>query len=360
MSILFSENRSIAHIKNSYISYIMEVVNGKYLVHRYFGKAIREYRRCGEPQYFKRGYTTEYECGIPNLSFDDFPFEYPIRGHGDFRIPAFAITQQSGVAFTELVFQSWRVLKEKPKIPLMPATFSENSESETLEVICEDKVAGIRVYLYYTIFKDKGIIARHQRVENIGSQTIKLQNIQSFSLELPAKDYDFLSLYGTHAKEANIDRFHIHKGIQRIESVRGSSSPQHQPFFALMQPQTTENSGEVYGFHLIYSGNFLAQVESDQFGNVRAQIGIHPESFSWKLEPGEIFDSPEAILNYSSEGLNGMSRNFHWLYQYHLMPKRFADVNRPILLNSWEATYYDDTSITMLPKVRLMRIYIRR
>lgn len=341
MSILFSGDQKIVHIKNTFVSYVMEVVDGKYLVHRYFGNSIREYRGCGEPHYFKRGYNTEHDCSIPNVSFDDFPFEYPTRGHGDFRIPAFAVAQESGIEFSELLFKSWRILEGKPELPKMPSTFAGKNEAETLEVVCEDETVGIRVYLYYSVFAEGGIIARHQRVENIGEQTVMLQNAQSISLELPARNYDFLSLYGTHAKEGNINRFSLHRGIQRIESVRGSSSPQHQPFFALMDRQTTENSGEVFGIHFIYSGNFLAQAELDQFGNVRAQMGIHPDTFCWRLAPGEVFDTPEAILNYSPQGLNGMSRNFHWLYQYHLMPERFSDKDRPILLNSWEAMYYD-------------------
>lgn len=341
MSISFSADKKIVHIRNASVSYVMEVVDGKHLIHRYFGKPIRSYRGCGEPHYFKRGYCTEHGCSIPYVSFDDFPFEYPTRGHGDFRIPAFAVTQESGVDFIELSFRSWHVLEGKIEIPKMPASFAQKDEAETLEIICEDDAAGIRVYLYYSIFADKGIIARHQRVENIGNQTVMLQNVQSISLELPSGDYDFLSLYGTHAKEGNRERFSLHRGIQRIESVRGSSSPQHQPFFALMQPRATDNHGEVYGFHFIYSGNFLAQAEVDQFGNIRAQMGLHPDTFCWRLKPNEVFDTPEAILNYSSQGLNGMSRNFHWLYRYHLMPKRFAEKERPILLNSWEAMYYD-------------------
>ena len=163
----------------------------------------------------------------------------------------------------------------------------------------------------------------------------------SLSLELPAKEYDFLSLYGTHAKEAGRFRFRVHHGVQKTESVRGSSSPQYQPFFALMSPDTSEEKGEVYGFHLIYSGNFLAQTECDQFGNIRAQIGIHPETFCWELSPGETFFTPEAVLNYSGRGLNTMSQNFHTLYRRHLFPKSYAGKERPILLNSWEGMYYD-------------------
>lgn len=134
MSILFSEDQKIVHITNASVSYVMEVVDGKYLVHRYFGKAIRQYRGCGEPHYFKRGYNTEYQCSIPNVSFDDFPFEYPTRGHGDFRIPAFAVTQESGIDFTELLFKSWRVVEGKPKMSVLPATFAEKDEAETLEI----------------------------------------------------------------------------------------------------------------------------------------------------------------------------------------------------------------------------------
>lgn len=341
MSITFHENYKIVHIRNQAISYVMEVIDGKYLVHRYFGQSIRSYRGTGIPFYFKRGYNTEHECSVPNVSFDDFPFEYPTRGHGDYRIPAFSIRQETGIVFTELLFKSWRILKEKPEIQGLPATFAAEDITETLEVVLEDEKAGICVSLYYSIFADYGIIARHQKIENTGKQIVKLENVQSLSLELPAESFDFLSLYGTHAKEGNIERFHLHHGIQKIESVRGSSSPQHQPFFALVSQQTTETTGAVYSFHFVYSGNFLAQAEKDQFGNVRAQIGIHPDTFCWELKPGEKFESPEAILNYSIEGLNGMSRNFHWLYRNHLMPPHFREQIRPILLNSWEAMYYD-------------------
>ena len=185
------------------------------------------------------------------------------------------------------------------------------------------------------------MILRHQKFENIGDHILNLQNVQSLSLELPAREYDFLSLYGTHAKEAGRFRFRVHHGVQKTESVRGSSSPQHQPFFALMSPDTSEVRGEVYGFHLIYSGNFLAQTECDQFGNIRAQIGIHPETFCWELAPGETFCTPEAVLNYSGGGLNTMSQNFHTLYRRHLFPTSYAGKERPILLNSWEGMYYD-------------------
>ena len=347
MEITFHEEQNIIHIRNKKISYVMEIVDGKYLIHRYFGKAIRTYRGTAVPRYFKRGYATEHPVSIENASFDDLGFEYPLRGHGDFRIPAFAVTQESGVTYADLTFRSLRIYDGVPIPSGLPhITAGEDqarktNPAKTLEIICEDKNAGLQVTLCYTILENSSVIIRCQKVQNTGTQTLRIQNIQSASLELPAQEYDFLSLYGTHAKEGNRSRFRLHHGIQRIESVRGSSSPQHQPFFALLSPGANEEQGEVFAFHLIYSGNFLARAEKDQFGTIRAQIGIHPETFCWTLGPGDVFETPEAVLCYSSAGLNGMSHNFHTLYRRHLFPAFFAGKPRPILLNSWEAMYYD-------------------
>lgn len=339
MSIVLQDH--IAHISNSKISYVMEVVDGKYLIHRYFGKTIRKYRGTGTPLYFKRGYNTSHDCSVENVSFDDFPFEYPVRDNGDYRIPAISFVTESGIRHADFRFDNWRVLSAKPSLPGLPGIRVKEGGAETLEVVCSDEKAELTLYLYYTILPDIGVLMRHQKLENTGSRSICIENIQSLSLELPAKEYDCLILYGTHAKEANRERFPLHHGVQRIESVRGSSSPQYQPFAALLAPETTETSGTVYGFQLIYSGNFLAQIEKDQFGNIRAQMGLHPDMFSWKLKPGESFCTPEAVLNYSHNGLNEMSHNFHRLYREHLIPEEFAVKVCPVLLNSWEAMYYD-------------------
>lgn len=339
MSIVLEDH--IVHISNSKISYVMEVIDGKYLIHRYFGKTIRKYRGTGIPLYFKRGYNTSHRCSVENVSFDDFPFEYPVRDSGDYRIPAISVVTESGIRHADFRFEEWRVLPDKPSLPGLPSIMAKEGGAETLEVVCRDETAELKLYLYYTILPDIGVLMRHQKLENTGDRPICIENIQSMSLELPAKEYDCLILYGTHAKEANRERFPLHHGVQRIESVRGSSSPQYQPFAALLDPGTTETSGTVYGFQLIYSGNFLAQIEKDQFGNIRAQMGLHPDMFSWELKPGESFCTPEAVLNYSHNGLNEMSQNFHRLYREHLIPAEFVGKVRPVLLNSWEAMYYD-------------------
>ena len=341
--IFFDDALHAAHLTNGIISYIIQVVDGRYLVHRYFGPALRSWHGGGQPVYYKRGYNTCHDdCTVPNVSFDDFPFEYPARSRGDFRIPAIEV-EAGGVCHTQLDFVSWRALDRKPALEGLPATFGAPGETATLEVTLADSAAGLTVRLYYTLFAGLGILARHQVAENTGHRLLTLRNLQSASLELPAQPWQMLTLYGTHAKEANLQRFPLHHGVQRIESVRGSSSPQHQPFFALAAPAAAADRGLVIGFHLVYSGNFLAQAELDQFGMVRAQIGIHPDGFAWQLEPGEKFTTPEAILNCTAGGLNGLRQSFHTLYLRHLMPPRFAGVERPVLLNSWESMYYDVT-----------------
>ena len=341
MSIVFENNGTLVHMSNSKMSYIIEVVDNKYLIHRYFGKRIRQYPDFGEVQYYKRAFNTSHQISIENVSFDDFPFEYSVRGNGDFRIPAISIVQDTNIEHVEFTFKEWKVLDKKPIIDGLPSIHDEENETETLEITCEDSIAGLRLYLYYSFFKDKSIILRHQKVENYGEQIVYIQNIKSASLELRKQNFDFLSLYGTHAKEGNVNRFPLHQGIQKIESVRGNSSPQHQPFFALVSQGTNEAQGEVYGFQLLYSGNFSGEVEVDQFGNIRCLLGMNQDTFTWELKPNQSFSSPEAVLNYSCDGLNGMSQNFHWLYQNHLLSKKYSHHLRPILLNSWESMYYD-------------------
>ena len=301
----------LPHLTNGIISYIIQVVDGRYLIHRYFGPALRSWHGGGQPVYYKRGYNTCHDdCTVPNVSFDDFPFEYPARSRGDFRIPAIEV-EAGGVCHTQLDFVSWRALDRKPALEGLPATFGAPGETATLEVTLADSRR-----------RPDGAALLHPvcRAGDCGPAPSGREyrppppDPPQFPKCLPGTArpaLQMLILYGTHAKEANLQRFPLHHGVQRIESVRGSSSPQHQPFFALAAPADAADRGLVIGFHLVYSGNFLAQAELDQFRMVRAQIGIHPDGFAWQLEPGEKFTTPEAILNCTAGGLNGLRQSFH-------------------------------------------------
>lgn len=339
MSICFDESRGTVHLTNGRISYVMQLLDGRYLLHRYFGPALRRWRGTGVPQPAKRSYTTEY--GDTYLYFDALPWEFPVAGRGDYRRPAFSVTGSSGAPVSELVFQGWRVLDKKPGSDTLPVTFAAPGESETLAVDCVDAVSGAALTLYYTIFADVDVIARRQRVTNPGTRPLCLTSLQSVSLSLPAASYDLLTLYGCHAREAQQSRVPLHQGVQAVGSRYGSSSPRHQPFWAVLDPAATEAAGAVYGCMLAYSGNFNAVVEQDTFGAVRAQMGLGDETFAWTLAPGEAFETPEALLTYSGQGLNGMSHNFHTVLRRHLLPPRWQGVSRPVLLNSWEGMYYD-------------------
>ena len=335
-----------AHLSGGGVSYVLEVADTGHVIHRYFGPAIRRYEGIGEVAYHKRGYTTEHDSAVPNLSFDDFPFEYPSRGRGDFRTPALTVHHGSGARLVDPTFRGWSVLTGKPPVPGLPAAQDRTGQARTLEVVCADDVAGLKVTHYYTLFDDCGVIARRQVLENTGTQELVIEGALSLSLELPAGQYDVMSVYGSHAKEGNSQRHPIHHGIHRIESSRGVSSHQHQPFLAIMEPDAGWDSGRVYACQLLYSGDFLAQAECDQFSSVRLQIGINPDTFTWIIGPGDRFSTPEAVACVSDNGLNGMSHALHSLHRNHVLPA--GDGSPPsILLNSWEAMTYD----VSLPKI---------
>ena len=339
MSILFDEVQGTVHLTNGRISYVMQLLDGKYLMHRYFGKTLRRWNGTGVPQPLKRSYTTEY--GDSYLYFDALPWEYPTRGRGDYRLPAMTLAGECGAPVSELLFRSWRIAERKPSGTALPVTFAPAGDSETLEIECLDVVSGAELTLYYTIFRHADVIARQQRLHNPTRSPLRLTNLQSVSLSLPSGQYDLLTLYGCHAQEANRSRVPLHQGVQAVGSSYGSSSPRHQPFWALLEPSADETHGQVYGCMLVYSGNFAAAVEQDSFGAVRAQMGLGDSSFCWTLAPDETFETPEALLTYADDGLNGMSRNFHSVLRTHLLPPRWRGAMRPILLNSWEAMYFD-------------------
>lgn len=339
MSIYFDESRGTVHLTNGRISYVMQLLDGRYLLHRYFGPALRCWRGTGVPQPAKRSYTTEY--GDTHLYFDALPWEYPTGGRGDYRRPALSVTGPFGAPVSELVVEGWRMLEEKPTSDTLPVTFASPGESETLAIDCRDESSGVQITLYYTIFADADVIACNQRIVNTGMEPVQITALQSVSLALPSGSYDLLTLYGCHAREAQQSRAPLHQGVQAIGSRYGSSSPRHQPFWALLDSAATEIAGNVYGCLLVYSGNFTGTIEQDTFGAVRAQLGLGDENFCWTLEKGESLESPEALLTYSGQGLNGMSHNFHTALRRHLLPACWQGVPRPVLLNSWEALYYD-------------------
>ncbi|MGM0138509.1 alpha-galactosidase [Enterococcus sp. DIV0755b] len=346
MEIIYQEKKKRFHLRNDSISYIFQVEKDKYLQHCYFGPALTSYHQSNPPQFIDRGFNTNPISSERTFSLNTLPLETSTQGSLDYRIANYQFLNQAGNNVTAFEYESYRIYDGKPKLSELPTL--RGSKAKTLEIVLIDSIQQLKMILHYSIFTDSSAITRSVTFENLSNTAIYLENAGSLMLDLPRCDYDLVTLNGAHTNEANITRQKLHPGIQRIDSNRGTSSPQHQPFLALANWNTTENSGEVMAFHLIYSGNFIAQVEVEQYGTSRVQMGINPDTFSWKLDSKAIFETPEAVMVYSTTGFNGMSQTFHHLYQEHLVPKTWQKKERPILLNTWEGNYFDFTETDLL------------
>lgn len=344
VGILYDNKSKLFHLQGKDVSYVMQIVRDGYLAHLYWGKRIENYAGSNPLSFIKRTFSPNPEPADRSFSLDTLPQEYPAYGNTDFRSPAYQIQLENGSTITDLRYSRHSIFPGKPELTGLPATYAEEeNEAQTLEIVMEDELIGLQVYLTYTVFKYFNVMARSVRFENKGSSKMKIIRALSANVDFRDDQFDLLTLYGSHTNECNIDRKPIGPGIQSIESRRGASSHQHNPFFALLRKDANEDHGEVFGFSFVYSGNFLAQVEVDQFQTARASIGLNPFDFSWLLKPNESFQSPEAIMVYSCQGIGEMSRTFHELYRTRLCKGFYRDLIRPILINNWEATYFKFT-----------------
>lgn len=342
MSIFFHEKEKAFHLCNDYISYLFRVMENGQLEQLYYGKRV--VLADSVERFVERSYRPLSVCEFEDEwdhSLELIKQELPVSGSGDFREAMLEVAFGDGSYVVELTYVSHDVLDGKPKRRGMPATFAEKGAAETLVVRLADDTCGLQVDLHYTIFEHLPVVTRSVRVVNGGKQSFVLERLLSASVDLPGDGYEMLHLSGAWAKERHVYRGMTRPGVQAVKSVRGASSAMHNPFMALLSNDTTEHGGEVYGMNLVYSGNFLAQVEVDNYGMSRMMIGIHPERFQWNLPSGEAFWSPEAVLVYSDSGLNGMSQAFHDLYHGHLINPRWAKMARPVVMNNWEGTYFD-------------------
>ncbi len=340
MQITFDEDKKIFHLIAGGTSYVMKTDYGE-LLHLYWGKALSDPDCSYLLRPAMRAFSPDTHPDELGISLDILPLEYPSSGTGDFRQPAFIVETADGARLAELKYSSHRILTGKPSLPGLPSTYIELLyEADTLIIEMRDDVIGLAVELTYTTFRNYDVIARSARFINNSGSDIKILNAMSASVDFMDSNYDMLQLSGAWARERHIEAKQLASGTQLIESRRGASSHQQNPFMALIRKGCTEFTGETYGFSLVYSGNFLASVEVDQFSTTRAAIGINPYSFSWLLKPGEDFRTPEAVLVYSDRGLSDMSDTFHRLFRNNLARGVHKDEPRPVLINNWEATYF--------------------
>ncbi len=353
MNITYQERNRIFKLDTVHTSYCIGIVDEENFVgHIYYGRKLTEdnlayLMRTEEPPYVPS------ENNRDRTSFlDAFPMEYTGSDLGDFREGTLEVRTMSGHTGVSLSYLSHRIYDGKEALSGLPATFGQDSECKTLELTCEDKILHLQVILSYSIFADSDAIARSVKIINNAKEPIYLTKVLTACIDMDNDDYEMITLHGSWARERAIQTRPVMQGKQSVSSVRGESSHQEHPFMAWKKSTTTEESGDIYAMNFVYSGNFLAQIEMNQFSSIRAMMGIHPHDFCWKLESGESFQAPEVICVYSSEGIGGMTRCFHDLYRNRLIRGEYKDKKRPILINNWEATYFDFNTEKLLDIAR--------
>lgn len=341
MEIIFDKERNIFLLSTENTSYGIAVSPEGYLQHLYYGKRltdtdIRYLLREDEPPY-----TPSVNFREKNSYLDCAPMEYPEFGMGDYRECALCVRNADGYRASEMRYAGYEIMEGKPGLEGLPATWGDKETCMTLKLYLRDDVLGMKAVLLYTVFADSDAVVRSVMIHNEGERPFYLERVLSSCLDMDDRDFEVIGLFGSWARERHIHREPLGYGRRSIGSVRGESSHQEHPFMALVTPETTQKTGEVYAMNFVYSGNFLAQAEKSQFDSVRMMMGIHPEGFTWKLEPGEYFTAPEVVMVYSDSGLGNMTRTFHKLYRRHLIRSPYLHRKRPILINNWEATYFE-------------------
>ena len=348
MSIITENNIFTLCTRNS--MYQMKADKHGILLHTYYGKKTAVYDYSYLIQRRDHGFSgNPDEAGNDRTySTDTLPQEYSSFGSGDYRECALDIRYGTGARSLGLRYEGYEIRKGKYSIPGLPAMYAGEDKADTLVITLKDDVAGIRVRLYYGVVEDLDVITRTVTVENTEKEPVYLEKVMSLCLDQVYGSWDWITFYGKHEMERQVSRTAVHHGIQSVGSLRGASSHQYNPFVILADQAATETDGECYGFSLLYSGNFLAEVEKDQMDQTRILMGIHPGNFQYRLEQGEIFYAPEAMMVYSHEGLGKMSRCYHKAIREHVCRGKYKHAERPVLINNWEGTYFDFTGEKLL------------
>ena len=348
MGIIYCEKDRIFTLQTKNTTYQMQVDRYGFLLHLYYGKktdTCMDYLLT----YYDRGFSgNPYDAGEDRTySMDTLPQEFPCYGNGDFRSTAFAVENADGSMSCDLRYKSHKIFDGKYNLEGLPAVYASEEEAQTLEILMEDPVTGVKVVLLYGVLPAQDIITRSVCVKNESSGKIYLNKIESASLDFLYGDYELLTFYGRHAMERNVQRVPVAHGTQKIGSVRGTSSHQYNPMMILAEKETTEDKGNCYVMSFVYSGCFQGEVLKDQLNQTRMMLGLQEEAFRYPLETGEMFQAPEVILSYSSEGMNRLSQNLHHCIRQHICRGKYKEEIRPILINSWEAAYFDFTGDTI-------------
>ena len=343
MGIVYSKADRTFTIQTKNTTYQMQVDPYGFLLHLYYGKKTDGSCMDYLLTYYDRGFSgNPFDAGDDRTySMDALPQEYPSYGTGDYRSTALIIENADGSTACDLRYRSHHIFNGKYKIPGLPAVYAAETESQTLEIVMEDAVTGVEVTLQYGVLPDYDVITRSEKIVYRGEGKIFIRKAQSACLDFVQGKYDLLTFYGRHAMERTLQREPVTHGSHVIGSVRGTSSHQYNPMMILADEHTTDQYGNCYAMSFVYSGNFKGETLKDQFGQTRALMGLQDEMFSYPLAEGEIFYTPEVLLTFSGSGMNLLSQNLHRCIRQHICRGKYKESIRPVLVNSWEASYFD-------------------
>ena len=343
MGIVYSKSDRTFTIQTKNTTYQMQVDPYGFLLHLYYGKKTDGSCMDYLLTYYDRGFSgNPFDAGDDRTySMDALPQEYPSYGTGDYRSTALIIENVDGSTACDLRYRSHHIFNGKYKIPGLPAVYADETESQTLEIVMEDAVTGVEVTLQYGVLPDYDVITRSEKIVYRGEGKIFIRKAQSACLDFVQGKYDLLTFYGRHAMERRLQREPVTHGSHVIGSVRGTSSHQYNPMMILADDHTTDQYGNCYAMSFVYSGNFKGETLKDQFGQTRALMGLQDEMFSYPLAEGEIFYTPEVLLTFSGSGMNLLSQNLHRCIRQHICRGKYKESIRPVLVNSWEAAYFD-------------------
>jgi alpha-galactosidase len=342
VAIYYQQNNRIFTLETARTTYQMKADDLGFLLHLYYGAKVSgnmDYLLT----YYDRGFSGNPAESAMNrtYSLDVLPQEYPCVGTGDYRSSALIVHNGDGSDCCDLRYVSHEIRQGKESLQGLPAVYADREEAETLEIVLEDAVSAVRVRLLYSVLEKEDIITRSAEIINGGTEKVIVEKAASACLDFLTDGYDLICFCGRHSMERNFQRREIARGNCIIGSRRGTSSHQYNPAVIVARQETTEDMGSCYGMMFVYSGNFMCEAEQDQFGQTRVMMGLQSDLFHYPLEQGEKLVVPETVLCYSDEGYGKLSRQYHRCIREHICRGTYSHKIRPVLLNSWEAMYFD-------------------
>lgn len=345
ISVKKTENEVLFTLSTDNSSYQMKADQYGVLLHLYYGKKLNEGDDLSDLIFMTdMGFCGNPACVGKNriYSLDNLPQEVSGFGIGDYRDSMIALLHDDGSRAAEFRFDSYEILDGSYKVDGMPALYDTSAaKGETLVITMREAASDVLVKLYYGVYEKENIITRAAKIINKGQRTITVEKLLSMNMDMMFFNPDMIYFTGRHAFERAPERVPVKHAKIEIGSVRGTSSHQYNPSFILCDKNANEDSGSCYGFCLVYSGNFIAAAQKDQKNQVRVQMGIHPNGFSYLLKQDEELMAPQVIMSFSENGFATLSQQYHDILRENMCRGKYKHEKRPVLINNWEATYFD-------------------